>query len=104
MIIDIYYRPVLWGLTERGDGESRFVASASITRVLQPFLTDLDLIIGTEEELMIAGGSELIETAMAKIRKVSDATVVLKRGEKGCGFCVAGRDSRILSRPFPIRC
>ncbi|SVE01126.1 uncharacterized protein METZ01_LOCUS453980, partial [marine metagenome] len=49
VIIDIDYRPVLWGLTERGDGESRFVASASVTHVLQPFLSDLDLIIGTEE-------------------------------------------------------
>ena len=50
VILDIDYRPVLWGLTEAGDGENRFVASAEVTREIQPFLPDLDLIVGTEED------------------------------------------------------
>ncbi|GIR31833.1 MAG: hypothetical protein CM15mP45_11290 [Deltaproteobacteria bacterium] len=66
VILDIDYRPVLWGLTEAGDGESRFVASEQVTRTLQPFLSQLDLIIGTEEEVMIAGGSESLEKALEK--------------------------------------
>ncbi|MEC7166487.1 MAG: hypothetical protein VXW41_11800, partial [SAR324 cluster bacterium] len=32
------------------------VASEAVTKELQPLLKDLDLIIGTEEEVMIAGG------------------------------------------------
>ena len=67
VILDIDYRPVLWGLTDAGDGESRFVASEQVTRTLQPFLSQLDLIIGTEEEVIIAGGSESLEKALEKI-------------------------------------
>ena len=44
VILDIDYRPVLWGLTEAGDGETRFVASATVTRKIKPFLSELDLI------------------------------------------------------------
>ncbi|MCR2698123.1 5-dehydro-2-deoxygluconokinase, partial [Salmonella enterica] len=32
--LDIDYRPVLWGLTSLGDGETRFVESAQVTREL----------------------------------------------------------------------
>ena len=55
VILDIDYRPVLWGLTDAGDGETRFVASKTVTQELQPFLAELDLIVGTEEEILIAG-------------------------------------------------
>ena len=30
-VLDIDYRPVLWGLTKRGDGETRFIASDTVT-------------------------------------------------------------------------
>ena len=102
VILDIDYRPVLWGLTEAGDGESRFVASEQVTRTLQPFLSQLDLIIGTEEEVMIAGGSESLEKALEKIRSISNAVVVLKRGEKGCEVYPAKSETPVSARPFPI--
>src|SRR5918998_5221619 len=35
VVLDIDYRPVLWGLTSRGLGEQRFVASATVTAHLQ---------------------------------------------------------------------
>jgi len=38
VIVDIDYRPVLWGLTELGDGESRFVASDDVSQHLQTIL------------------------------------------------------------------
>ncbi|MCH2303580.1 MAG: PfkB family carbohydrate kinase, partial [SAR324 cluster bacterium] len=102
VILDIDYRPVLWGLTEAGDGESRFVASEQVTRTLQPFLFQLDLIIGTEEEVLIAGGSESLEKALEKIRSISNAVVVLKRGEKGCEVYPAKSETPVSARPFPI--
>src|SRR5262245_31771047 len=34
-ILDIDYRPVLWGLTRRGDGETRYIRSESVTAHLQ---------------------------------------------------------------------
>ena len=102
VILDIDYRPVLWGLTAAGDGENRFVASGTVTRELQPLLPELDLIIGTEEEVMIAGGTESLDSAMQKIRDSSHATVVLKRGEKGCEVFEPGSTEARTARPFPI--
>ena len=52
------YRPNLWGLLGHGAGESRYVRSDAVTEHLKPILADCDLIVGTEEELHIAGGSE----------------------------------------------
>jgi 5-dehydro-2-deoxygluconokinase len=103
VILDIDYRPVLWGLTAAGDGESRFVASETVTKELQPLLRDLDLIIGTEEEVVIAGGSETLEDALQVIRNASNATVVLKRGEKGCEVFEPGSQQSRTARAFPIR-
>ena len=55
-VLDIDYRPVLWGLTGKADGETRFVASEGVTAHLQRILPLFDLVIGTEEEFRIAGG------------------------------------------------
>ena len=54
-ILDIDYRPVLWGLTSLGDGETRYVESERVTSDLQEVLHHFDLIVGTEEEFHIAG-------------------------------------------------
>jgi len=81
--IDIDYRPVLWGLTGRGDGETRFVANDRVTEHLQGVLEHFDLVIGTEEEIGIAGGSTDILQALRAVREVTDATIVLKRGPFG---------------------
>ncbi len=84
VILDIDYRPVLWGLTSLGDGETRFISSEGVTQHLQTILPDLDLIVGTEEEVHIAGGSTDTITALKKIRELSNATIVLKLGALGC--------------------
>ena len=82
-VLDIDYRPVLWGLTSRGDGETRFIASDTVTAHLQSILPDFDLVVGTEEEIHIAGGSTDTVQAMRNIRDCSDAIIVLKRGPYG---------------------
>ena len=84
VIVDIDYRPVLWGLTELGDGESRFVASNAVSQHLQTILPYCDVIVGTEEEIHIAGGSEDTVSALVKIRELSDSIIVLKLGPLGC--------------------
>ena len=84
VIVDIDYRPVLWGLTELGDGESRFVASDDVSQHLQTILPHCDVIVGTEEEIHIAGGSEDTITALSKIRELSNSIIVLKLGPLGC--------------------
>jgi len=82
-VIDIDYRPVLWGLTSKGDGETRFIANDAVTQHLQSILPEFDLIVGTEEEIHIAGGSTNTIEAMRNIRRISEAVLVLKRGPYG---------------------
>lgn len=82
--LDIDYRPVLWGLTSLGDGETRFIESDEVTKQLKEVLGLFDVIVGTEEEFHIAGGSTDTIEALTSIRKVSDAEFVCKRGPLGC--------------------
>lgn len=86
VILDIDYRPVLWGLTVAGGGEERFIESAAVTKKYQTVLPDLDLLVGTEEEVHVAGGSTDTLTSLRAIRKLSDAVIVLKRGPLGCSI------------------
>ncbi len=81
--LDIDYRPNLWGVAGHGDGESRFVESEKVTSQLQSTLHLFDLIVGTEEEFHIAGGSTDTLTALRAVRAVSSATLVCKRGAMG---------------------
>jgi 5-dehydro-2-deoxygluconokinase len=81
--LDIDYRPNLWGLAGHGDGESRFVESAKVTAKLQASLHLFDLIVGTEEEFHIAGGTTVSLDALRAVRAVSAATLVCKRGALG---------------------
>ncbi|WP_434134848.1 5-dehydro-2-deoxygluconokinase [Pseudomonas luteola] len=83
-VLDIDYRPVLWGLTGKADGETRFIANAQVSAHVQRILPRFDLVVGTEEEFMIAGGSDDLLTALRKVREVSEATLVVKLGALGC--------------------
>ncbi len=84
VVFDIDYRPVLWGLTARDMGENRFVASDAVTDRLQRVLPLCDLIVGTEEEVHILGGSTDTIAALHRIRERSSALLVCKRGPLGC--------------------
>ncbi|MGF1845818.1 bifunctional 5-dehydro-2-deoxygluconokinase/5-dehydro-2-deoxyphosphogluconate aldolase [Vibrio lentus] len=81
--LDIDYRPVLWGLTSLGDGETRYIDSAEVTHQLQKVLPLFDLIVGTEEEFHIAGGSTNTVVALKSVRSVCQAELVCKRGALG---------------------
>ena len=83
--LDIDYRPVLWGLTGHGLGEERFVSSEAVTAHLQTILPECDLIVGTEEEVHIAGGTTDTLEAVRRIRELApEALIVVKRGPMGC--------------------
>ncbi|VXC30494.1 5-dehydro-2-deoxygluconokinase [Pseudomonas sp. 8Z] len=83
-VLDIDYRPVLWGLTGKADGETRFIASAEVSAHVQRILPRFDLVVGTEEEFQIAGGSEDLLKALRRVREVTQATLVVKLGAQGC--------------------
>jgi 5-dehydro-2-deoxygluconokinase len=86
VILDIDYRPVLWGLTALGEGDNRFVSNQSVTAHLQSIVPLCDLIVGTEEEIHIAGGSTDTIECLRTLRKLTDAVIVLKRGADGCSI------------------
>ncbi|MEM7444640.1 MAG: 5-dehydro-2-deoxygluconokinase [Pseudomonadota bacterium] len=84
VVLDIDYRPVLWGLTGHGLGEERFVADQAVTERLQTILPGCDVVVGTEEELHIAGGTTETLEAIRRVRELSPALIVCKRGPMGC--------------------
>ncbi|MEO8245286.1 MAG: PfkB family carbohydrate kinase, partial [bacterium] len=104
--LDIDYRPNLWGLAGHGDGESRFIESAAVTAKLQSTLHLFDLIVGTEEEFHIAGGTTDTMAALRAVRAVSNATLVCKRGPMGAaaftGPIPATLDDGQAGPGFPI--
>ena len=73
--LDIDYRPVAWGLTSHGDGENRFVESTPVTEHLQSIVADCDLIVGTEEEIRIAGGQASTIDSLKALRALTAATL-----------------------------
>lgn len=83
-VLDIDYRPVLWGLAGKADGETRFVADQQVSQHVQSILGRFELIVGTEEEFLIAGGSDDLLTALRTVRALSAATLVVKLGPQGC--------------------
>lgn len=89
IVLDIDYRPVLWGLGAAGEGENREAASAAATSALQSVLSACDLVVGTEEEIRIAGGAEDTLQALRNIRALTAACIVLKRGPAGCSILPA---------------
>ena len=84
VVLDIDYRPVLWGLTSPGMGEQRFVPSGEVSAHLQTVIGQCDLVVGTEEEIHIAGGSTDTLTALRRLRELTASTLVVKRGPMGC--------------------
>jgi 5-dehydro-2-deoxygluconokinase len=106
VVLDIDYRPVLWGLTSPGLGERRYVASAEVSAQLQAVLPLCDLVVGTEEEVHIAGGSSDTLQALRRIRECSGAPIVMKRGEYGCtafeGSIPATPEEGLRAPGFPV--
>jgi 5-dehydro-2-deoxygluconokinase len=95
IVFDIDYRPVLWGLTSHGKGENRFIASDTVSAHLQSIAADCDLIVGTEDEFHVAGGSTDTIAALQRLREVSRAVLVMKRGPQGCAVFEKGIPNRI---------
>lgn len=86
VVLDIDYRPVLWGLTGKGEGDKRYVACEPVSRQLLDVVGDCDLVVGTEEEFHIAAGAEDTLSALRVLRSASAAVFVVKHGAAGCSI------------------
>lgn len=106
-VLDVDYRPVLWGLVKPEAGAQRFAASALVTAHLQAILPRFDLVVGTEEEFRIAGGEEDLVASLRAVRGLTPATLVVKLGAKGCAVVEGAVPERIgdaLVVPgFPVK-
>ena len=92
IVLDVDYRPVLWGAVGPGGGTLDAVPWAPATEALQALLPRCDLVVGTEAELRVAGGSDDLARALERIRELSSAVLVVKRGAAG---------SVVLDGPIP---
>ncbi|HVL70633.1 MAG TPA: 5-dehydro-2-deoxygluconokinase [Beijerinckiaceae bacterium] len=106
VVWDVDYRPNLWGLAGHGAGEARYIGSDTVTAHLQTVAPDCDLIVGTEEEFHILGGSPDTIAALRAVRAISAATLVCKRGPMGCavfpGPIPNSLDEGIRGPGFPV--
>lgn len=106
VVLDIDYRPVLWGLTSPGLGEQRYVRSDAVSAQLQEILPLCDLVVGTEEEIHIAGGSPDTPAALQRIRGCTSGLIVMKRGPMGCiaypGAIPADLEDGVAGPGFPV--
>jgi 5-dehydro-2-deoxygluconokinase len=106
VVLDIDYRPNLWGLAGHAAGDNRYIASDAVSARMKTVLPDCDLIVGTEEEVLIASGESELLPALKTIRALSSATIVLKRGPMGCivyeGAISGDLEDGIVGKGFPI--
>jgi 5-dehydro-2-deoxygluconokinase len=100
VIFDIDYRPVLWGQAAVGNGESRYQYSESVSAVYQKILPFCDLIVGTEEEILIAGGALELTTALIGVKAQTQAPIVVKLGAQGS--VVYFNEECLQTKPFPV--
>ena len=106
VILDIDYRPVLWGLARHAEGAERYAASEAATARITGILAHCDLVVGTEEEFCIAGGSGNLIAALRAVRERSRALLVVKLGPRGCvafpGTIPAALEEGLVVPGFPV--
>jgi 5-dehydro-2-deoxygluconokinase len=84
VILDIDYRPVLWGLARHAEGAKRQGGSEAATESIAALLPSCDLVVGTEDEFLVAGGAAELLDALRAVRARTAALLVVKLGDRGC--------------------
>lgn len=107
-ILDIDFRPNLWGLQGHDAGSSRWAAASEvITAEFRKVLPFFDLIVGTEEEFFIAGGKTEAIAALREIRRHTAAALVFKLGDRGCAVLTGdipdGFTDEVVHPGFPVK-
>jgi 5-dehydro-2-deoxygluconokinase len=91
VVLDIDYRPTLWD------------DARAFGTVLRRVIAEVDLVVGTEEEIKAAADELDIETAAQRLLKIGRdlQALIVKRGQKGSTvFTTEGE--RIDAPPFPV--
>jgi 5-dehydro-2-deoxygluconokinase len=98
VVLDIDFRPSLWGLAGHKGGEARYILSSQVQSALRDIVAVSDVVVGTEEELRVAMNKDDLQLALQGVREVSCATIVCKMGSKGCEIYPARTDG-VLGDP-----
>lgn len=106
VVLDIDYRPVLWGLARPADGADRATPSQAAHARLGAMLPLCDLVVGTEEEFLVAGGAPDLVAALRSVRARTRALLVVKLGARGCvafpGDIPGSIEQGTLAEGFPV--
>ena len=94
-VLDIDYAPDLWAVNRPGAGTLHHLASGRVTAHLQGLVGRFDVVVGTREEIRIAGGSEDLLQALRALRGFTQATLVVKLGAGGCAIIEGEVPARI---------
>lgn len=106
VIFDIDFRPNLWGLAGHASGDERFIQAPAVSEKFQEILPHCDVIVGTEEEICIAGGHSSSIASLKHIREFTNGLIVVKRGPLGSsaftGVIPESLDNAIHGKSFAI--
>lgn len=83
VVLDIDFRPALWGAAPLGQGQSMTAEVPAASAALAEVLPRCDLVVGTEEEILMAGGASDLDTARDRVRALARGAVVVKSGAQG---------------------
>jgi 5-dehydro-2-deoxygluconokinase len=84
VVLDIDFRPSLWGLASHSEGDARLARSAGVHEVMRDVIAASDIVVGTEEEFCAALDKSDPLAALTAARELSTAVIVCKRGASGC--------------------
>jgi 5-dehydro-2-deoxygluconokinase len=105
VIFDIDFRPVLWGLVPIAEGNRMSARSDLVAAAYAEILPLCDLVVGTTEEVLAAANADALAESITTLRSLTGATVVVKRGHRGCAIYEAGApaDAQPADVPgFPV--
>jgi 5-dehydro-2-deoxygluconokinase len=103
IVLDIDYRPVLWGKTGHGGGEERYRQDSLFASRMAEILPHCDLVVGTEEEILAATDCQDIDEAISVLSQIVPGVIVRKCGEQGCVAYDRHSSEPIVGTPFSVK-
>ena len=97
ILFDIDYRLTPWSNTGLGEGEKTHISAEH-----QKVLEFVDLLVGTEDEFLVAGGADSPDRAISLIRSLTEAILIVTKGPDGCLPYPDSLDNPIVGEPFPV--
>ncbi|MCY6379740.1 5-dehydro-2-deoxygluconokinase [Hoeflea prorocentri] len=84
IVLDIDFRPSLWGLVKDAKGAERLGFEPRIAQIYEEVIAMCDVVVGTEEEFCSALNVPDIDDALVKAHALTRGVLVCKRGQAGC--------------------